>query len=70
MPMMVAPRTQVALVDSAIHKGLIHDLLDFLAHLVHTEHVIERVVVILQPKATAFLCVANGLLRDIYTIMV
>lgn len=67
---MITPGTKVALIDSAIHKGLINNLFDILAHLVHSEHVIEGVVVIFQPKITCFLYVVDRLFRDIYAIMI
>lgn len=61
VPSVVAPRVEKGLVYSTAHERLIHNVLDFWAHPVHAEHVVQRVVVVLQPEAVQRLHVTDGL---------
>ena len=48
MPTMVAPRVQQSLIDGASHKVFVHERLQL--HLSSSQHVVEGIVIILEPE--------------------
>lgn len=48
MPPMIAPRTEVSLIESSTDKAVIYDMLH--SHLFCFEHVIQRVPILFEPK--------------------
>ena len=48
MPSVIAPRIQESLVNSSSHEMLVDEIID--SHLLGSEHVIQGVSVVLEPK--------------------
>ncbi len=48
MPPVIAPWTKIALIKSAANKAFIYDMLH--SHLLRFEHVIQRILILLEPK--------------------
>jgi hypothetical protein len=67
MPSVVAPGTQEGLIDGPAQEGLINYWLNIL-HGADSEHVVEGVVVVLEPEAVELLHIIDWLFGDLQAV--